>query len=262
MDETSSARTVVDSESKAAAKAERMIFIAQWLSATPNHDKKTQRRICARIRLAFAPAFGITQRVTENFQASDKFEAALRRFGEENSRDPNLEVINGVSQPREWLYAQRLTKWVLQLCPDASEELRLAARCQHICRWEIPRQSHPMTRAGYLQWRAALKKFHAQKAGDILRETGYPEDVIRRVQDLNLKKHFPDDPETRVLEDALCLVFLEFQFADLAAKTAENKTINALQKSWAKMSEVGRAEALKLNYGEREKALLERALNG
>ena len=200
----------------------------------------------------------------EAFQPRDvkRFEAALRRFEEENSHDPNIETVNGISHPREWLYAQRLTDWVLRLCPAASEELRLAARCQHICRWEIPRQSYPMTRAGYLQWRAALKKFHAQKTGDILREAGYPEDVIRRVQDLNLKKHFPDDPEARVLEDALCLVFLEFQLAGLAARTAEDKTINALQKSWQKMTGAARAEALKLNYGEREKALLERALNG
>jgi len=202
--------------------------------------------------------------VTEAFQPREvrRFEAALRRFEEENSHDPNLETVNGISHPRELLYAQRLTDWVLRLCPAASEELRLAARGQHICRWEIPRQSYPMTRAGYLQWRAALKKFHAQKSGDLLREAGYPEDVLRRVQDLNLKKHFPDDPEARVLEDALCLVFLEFQFADLAAKTAADKTINALQKSWQKMTEAARVEALKLNYGKREKALLERALNG
>jgi len=84
--------------------------------------------------------------------------------------------------------------------------------------------------------------------------------VVRCVQDLNLKKHFPDDPETRVLEDALCLVFLEYQLADLAVKTAEDKTVNALQKSWQKMTPAGRAEALKLNYGPREKVLLERAL--
>jgi hypothetical protein len=202
--------------------------------------------------------------VPEAFQASDvrRFEAALRRFEEENSHDPNLETVNGIFHPRELLYAQRLTDWVLRLCPAASEELRLAARCQHICRWEIPRQSHPMTRAGYLQWRAALKNFHAQKTGGILREAGYPEDVIRRVQDLNIKKNFPDDPEARVLEDALCLVFLEFQLANLAARTAEDKTINALQKSWQKMTGAARTEALKLNYGKREKALLERALNG
>jgi hypothetical protein len=201
--------------------------------------------------------------VSAPFRPNDpqRFESALRRFDGENSCDPNHEAVDGIRHPRELLYAQRLVNWVLQLCPGASEELRLAARCQHICRWEIPRQSYPMTRAGYLQWRATLKKFHAQKAGDILREAGYPEDVIRRVQDLNLKKHFPDDPETRVLEDALCLVFLEFQFADLAAKTAADKTINALQKSWQKMTGAARAEALKLNYGEREKTLLERALN-
>ena len=200
--------------------------------------------------------------MTENFQASDKFEAARRRFDEENSRDPNRETVNGIPHPRELLYARRLTDWVLRLCPVASEELRLAARCQHLCRWEIPRQSYPMTRAGYLQWRAALKKFHAQKTGDLLREAGYPEDVLRRVQDLNLKKHFPDDPEARVLEDALCLVFLEFQLADLATRTAEDKTINALQKSWQKMTPAARAEALKLNYGEREKALLQCARKG
>jgi len=200
--------------------------------------------------------------VPENFQPCAKFEAAIRRFDGENSRDPNHESAGGISHPRELLYAERLTNWVLHLCPNASGELRLAARCQHICRWEIPRDSYPMTRAGYLQWRATLKKFHAQKAGEILREVGYDENTVQRVQELNLKKNFPNDPEGRVLEDALCLMFLEFQFADLAAKTAEDKTINALQKSWQKMTEAARAEALKLNYGEREKALLQRAFNG
>ena len=197
--------------------------------------------------------------MTENFKPRDpkKFQAALRRFDEENSRDPNFEN----SLPRELLYVQRLINWVLKLCPDASEELRLAASCQHICRWEIPRNSYPMTRAGYLKWRAGLKTFHAQKSGEILREIGYGEKTIQRVQDLNMKNNFPSDPETRILEDALCLVFLEFQLADLAAKTAEDKTINALKKSWVKMSEAARAEALKLNYGEREKILLQRALN-
>ena len=201
--------------------------------------------------------------MTDSFQPRDpkRFEAALRRFDEANARDPNREVADGVPQPREALYARRLTEWVLRLYPNASEELRLAARCQHICRWEIPRDSHPITRTGYLQWRATLKKFHAQKAGEILREAGYAEDVTHRVQDLNLKKNFPNDPEARVLEDALCLVFLEFQFAELAARSDDDKMINALRKSWHKMTEPARAEALKFNFGPREKALLERAFN-
>ena len=187
---------------------------------------------------------------------TEKFDAAIRRFDEENSRDPNREN----SQPRELLYAQRLTDWVLKLSRDASEALRLAARCQHICRWQSPRENYPMTRPGYLKWRAELKKFHAQKSGEILHATGYDEETIRRVQDLNLKKNFPADPEVRVLEDALCLVFLEFQFAALAAKSDDEKMINALRKSWEKMTEAARAEALKLAYGEREKSLIARAL--
>ena len=187
---------------------------------------------------------------------TEQFQKAIARFDDENSRDPNLE--NGT--PRELLYAQRLTAWVLKLRPDASETLRLAARCQHICRWQSPRENYPMTKPGYLKWRADLKKFHAEKSGAILREVGYDEETIRRVQDLNLKKNFPADADCRTLEDALCLVFLEFQLAPLAAKSDDEKMVNALKKSWAKMTAAARAEALKLAYGEREKNLLARAL--
>jgi hypothetical protein len=196
------------------------------------------------------------------FQPLDpkRFASALRRFDEENSLDPNREEVGGVAHPRELIYAQWLTDWVLKLCPDASEELRLAARCQHLCRWMVPRNSYAMTRAGYLRWREDLKKFHAQKAGDILREVAYPEDVIVRVQNLNLKRNFPQDPESRVLEDALCLVFLERQFAALAAKTAEPKMITALQKAWKKMTPAAHALAKTLSYAPRETALLEKAL--
>ena len=198
----------------------------------------------------------------QQFQPSDpgRFAAALRRFDEENARDPNTELVDGAPQPRELAYARWLTEWVLKLAPNASEELRLAARCQHLCRWTIPRNSYPMTRPGYLKWREDLKKFHARKAGEILREAGYSDEITQRVQDLNLKKNFPRDPESRILEDALCLVFLEHQLAPLMEKTADDKIITALQKSWKKMTPAGHAEALKINYSPREKALLERAL--
>lgn len=189
-----------------------------------------------------------------------RFRAAIARFDAENALDPNTEPDGGVPCPRELLYARRLTAWVLRLQPGASESLMLAARCQHLCRWMIPRDCYPKTRPGYLQWRAELKKLHAEKAGAILRELGYPEDMVRQVQALNLKKNFPSDPESRVLEDALCLVFLEYQFAELATRTDEAKLINALRKSWNKMTETARAEALKLEYGERERELIGKAL--
>jgi hypothetical protein len=178
-----------------------------------------------------------------------------------NARDPNTETVAGQPQPRELLYAERLTAWVLKLNPNASEELRLAARSQHICRWEIPRHRYPFDRAGYLRWRAELKKFHAEKSGAILRECGYPEHTVQRVQELNLKLNFPHDPETQLLEDALCLVFLEYQFGDLAARTTAGKMISALQKTWAKMSTTARERARELTYTEMEQRLLASALN-
>ncbi len=190
----------------------------------------------------------------------ERFAIALRRFDEENARDPNLVQADGAAQPRELIYSHWLSDWVLKLCPQASEELRLAARCQHLCRWLVPRDSYPITRAGYLQWREGLKKFHAQKAGEALREAGYAQDLIARVQALNLKKNFPQDPESRVLEDALCLVFLEHQFASLARKTADDKMVNALQKAWKKMTPETRELAKNLQYGTEERALLQKAL--
>jgi hypothetical protein len=190
-----------------------------------------------------------------------RFQRALQRFDEENSKDPNIELAEEKPWPRERLYAERLYDWVLRLDPNASETLLLAARSQHICRWMIPRNKFEMTKAGYLKWRNELKKFHAQKAGEILKEVGYPDETINAVQALNLKKNFPDDPESRTLEDALCLVFLQFQFADLARKTSDDQVVNALKKSWNKMTPAAREEALKLPYAENESRLLKLALS-
>jgi hypothetical protein len=188
-----------------------------------------------------------------------RFQQALRRFDDENARDPNFVTIAGTVHPRELFYAQQLTEWVLRLCPKASEALQLAARCQHICRWMIPRNSYPMTRAGYLRWREELKRFHAQKSTELLREVGYLEEMIVRVRELNLKKNLGQDPECQVLEDALCLVTLQYQLGDLVDKMEPDKMVAILQKTWKKMSLAAQKEALGLSFSDREKNLLSKA---
>ena len=195
-------------------------------------------------------------------ETSERLAAALRRFDQENSQDPNFHVVDGARLPRELVYARWLGQWVLKLEPGASEVLRLAAHGAHLRRWEIPRSAYPATRAGYLRWRQELKEFHAQKAADILRNLGYADTVIARVEGLISKRAFPNDPESRVLEDALCLLFLEHQFAELAAKSADDKMINAVQKTWKKMSTKAQEIARGLPYGARERDLLTRALSG
>ncbi len=189
-----------------------------------------------------------------------RFSEAISRFDEENGRDPHIVEYQGVGQPHELLYAKRLTDWVLRLCPEASEPLLLAARCQHICRWLVPRSSYEMTRSGYLRWRADLKQFHARKSEEILREVGYDDSTIARVRDLNLKKRLGQDPDCQTLEDALCLVTLQYQLSDLVAKTDPAKMIGILQKTWKKMSEPARNYALALPFSETERRIIESAL--
>ena len=189
-----------------------------------------------------------------------RFSEAIRRFDEENGRDPHVVVVDGVTQPHELVYARRLSEWVLRLQPNASKPLLLAARSQHICRWLVPRSSYQMTRAGYLRWREDLKHLHAKKSAEILRDVGYDEMTIARVVQLNLKKGLGHDPECQVLEDALCLVTLQYQLADLMAKTDPDKMVGILQKTWKKMSDAARTEALALPFTEAEDALIQKAL--
>src|SRR5271165_1185982 len=189
-----------------------------------------------------------------------RFSKAVTRFDEENGRDPTLVVADEVAYPQELLYAMHLTEWVIRLNPEASEHLLLAARSQHICRWTIPRNTYEMTRAGYLRWRSDLKQFHAAKSAEILREVGYDDETIARVRNLNLKKLLGRDPDCQVLEDALCLVTLQYQLADLVAKTDPAKIIEILKKTWKKMSESARIHALKLKFSEMEKRLIEEAI--
>src|SRR5687768_13196830 len=126
-----------------------------------------------------------------------RFQQAIALIDEQNAQDPNREDVNGRPVPRELLYSQRLTTWVLRLNPSASEALLLAARSQHICRWKIPRSQYPATRPGYHQWKNDLKRFHANLSGEILSQARYDAETIARVRSLNLKEGFPVDPETR-----------------------------------------------------------------
>ena len=181
---------------------------------------------------------------------------AFEKFDAANADDPNRIDVDGVKLPKELVFAKRLTECVLELNPEASEALQLASRCQHLCRWEVPRSTEPMGRAGYLKWRAWLKKFHATKSAEILREVGYAEDMILRVQGLNLKKDLSSDPDCQTLEDGLCLVFLKYQFDALIASCDAEKMIRITKKTWSKMSAQGQKAALKLNYSAEAKAIL------
>ncbi|NVN19398.1 DUF4202 family protein [Muricauda sp. HICW] len=192
---------------------------------------------------------------------SEKLLEAFKLFDQANAQDPNKESFEGRSYPKELLYAQRMTDILNEFEPDASEALQLTARCQHICRWEIPRESYEMNRVGYLKWRQELKKFHAEKASNILRKVGYDEDTIDRVSFLLLKKQLKKDQETQTLEDVICLVFLKFYYEPFLTKHDDDKISSILQKTWVKMSQKGHEAALALAFSERGMELVSKALS-
>lgn len=192
--------------------------------------------------------------------ASEKLLEAFRLFDEANQQDPNTEEFKGKEYPKELLYAKRMTKKLNAFAPDATEALQLTARCQHICRWEIPRESYPMNKSGYLRWRQALKKFHAQKASIILKKVGYSADIIAKVAFLLEKKQLKKNEETQMLEDVICLVFLEYYFEPFAKKHPEDKTIAIIQKTWRKMSDKGHLAALQLPLSKKSSELVSKAI--
>jgi hypothetical protein len=190
-----------------------------------------------------------------------QFAEAIRLFDAANSEDPNLETgDDGQPIAKELLYAQRMTACLARVAPDAPEVVQLAARCQHIRRWSIPRQDFPMTRPGYHQWRNTLKKYHAELAGQLMAQAGYEPDMIGRVQQLVQKLRLKDDPEVQLLEDVICLVFLEYYFLPFAAQHPEDKVIEIVQKTWPKMTARGHELALQLPLPPLALALVGKAL--
>ncbi|MEI9921638.1 MAG: DUF4202 domain-containing protein [Bacteroidota bacterium] len=182
--------------------------------------------------------------------SSSLFNSAIKKFDDYNATDPN---------GKEVLYAQRMSERLSQFKPDAPEYLKLAVHCQHIGRWTIPRNTYPEGKKGYIQWRNKLKDFHAETAGSILEDCGYDQETIDKVKDLLEKKDLRSNPDTQLLEDVVCMVFVEFYLDEFAARHDDEKVIDILAKTLKKMSPAAIAVATTFSLDPRTKELLARA---
>jgi hypothetical protein len=178
---------------------------------------------------------------------SERFATAIALFDAANSEDPNQETAQGKSWPKELLYSQRMAEMLERFAPDANEQTQLAVRAQHIQRWKSPRDAYPMDRNGYLQWRTSLYKFHAETAGRLLAQAGYPDDFIEEVKQAVGKRGIKINPNSQMLEDCADLVFLEHYLLDFATKHpdySEEKWLEIIRKTWRKMSSPAQQFAL------------------
>lgn len=180
------------------------------------------------------------------YRMSERYDTAVQRLDALNADDPVKVFVNGVETSRLLAEADRVSAWILYLCPAASEALRLAARAQHLMRWKLPRSDYPEGRIGYRIWRRAAMDFHATETRRVLEGVGYDEDTIARVSEIVQKHGLRKNPEVQVMEDALCLSFLEHDLEAFAKKHTDEKLVHILKETWQKMSAAGHAAAIEL----------------
>jgi len=165
----------------------------------------------------------------------------------------------------ELMYADRMEAWVTRLVPAATPLLRLAARCQHLERWLVPRISFPEGKAGYLTWRRSLYKKQADRAKELLLLAGVAATEAEEVATWVSKTGLKTNPGTQALEDAACLVFLENEIEAFAAEHADyprEKFVDIIRKTWKKMSPRGQELAPTIALPPTIGALVTEAIGG
>jgi len=168
-------------------------------------------------------------------------QAVLDAIDAANSQDPNLED----GAPEALLYGQRMTAELNRLFPEASDELQIAARGQHVERWKLKRAEFPEGRAGYLAWRKAQGVHHAEVVMGLMQDAGYAADQTETAGRMLRKQGIKRETEVQALEDVICFVFLKWYFQPFAAKHSDEKIQRIVEKTARKMSQEGRARVLR-----------------
>lgn len=193
----------------------------------------------------------------------DRFDAVVRAIDAANADDPRQTVVGGVARPYEVVYSERMSQRLAAMYPEASELLRIAARAQHIRRFDIPRNRYPEGRDGYNQWRKACRDHHGEVITRLMRQAGYDDGEIAHVVAIVKKEQLKKDRESQALENVVDVVFLEHYLDEFLAKYAaydDDKIVDILGKTLRKMSPKGHAAALELPMPDRTRRLVEAAV--
>ncbi|MGC3835903.1 DUF4202 domain-containing protein [Moritella viscosa] len=159
--------------------------------------------------------------------SEQRIQQAIQLIDEINQCDPVSETVDGIAQPKEWLYGVRMSECLAE---------------------------------GYNQWRQSLGRLHAEEAMAIAEKVGCAQDEVQSIGRMLRKEKLKRDPQVQALEDVICLVFLKYYFTAFSEKHTSEKLIVIVQKTWAKMSEKGHEAALKLPFTLDQQALLAKAL--
>lgn len=198
-------------------------------------------------------------RTVETGLAMDAYQRARQGIDAAHDADPERTEDGWAA---ETVYADRMEAWLVRLNPDATPLLRLAARCQHLERWSVPRGSFPLDKPGYHAWRRLLYTKQSERARALLVSAGVAAAEAEAVAVWVSKTGLKTNPGTQALEDAACLVFLEHEILGFVQRHADyprEKLVEILRKTSRKMSPAATAAALALPLPEPVGALLREA---
>ena len=168
-----------------------------------------------------------------------QYTKAVELINSVHNQDPNSETIDGVDIKAELLYSQRMLAILQKVQPNASLELQLAAQCQHISRWSIPRTTFSMDKKGYYQWRAAIMEHQLSVTSSVLKQAEINEQSIEIVVDTLKNKADKTNINASIIEDTACLTFIKWYLVPFAGQFDPEKAKVILQKTVGKMSERG-----------------------
>lgn len=187
------------------------------------------------------------------FHSRQRYQAVIDDIDAANADDPRTAVMGDLERPYEVVYAERMSQRLAAMYPEASDLLCIAARGQHIRRFDIPRTRFAGGRDGYNEWRRTCREHHAELLREIMSRHGYGNSDIEHVVKLVRKEQLKKDKESQALENVVDIVFLEHYFAEFCDKNShydDAKIIDIIGKTLRKMSPKGHQTALALDLPE------------
>ncbi len=172
-----------------------------------------------------------------------RWRAAVIVFEAHHAADPRTLVRADTTTTVSLDYHARVSAWVRRIDPTAPLPARLGALAQHVRRFEFPRDAYPPGVQGYKRWRVLAGVRQAELARLELERIGYDEPTIAHTCDVMLKKRLANDVAAALLEDAVCVRFVQDELATFAQQRQPEAVRVIIAKTWAKMSSAGHRAA-------------------
>lgn len=188
-----------------------------------------------------------------------QYHKAKEKINQEHSLDLTFNTEGGIEYPAELLYSNRMLSILELVLPESSNVMKIAALCQHLKRWQIPRDNFPYDRRGYHEWRRVVMDYQLEQTRLVLSDVGIEKDDITQITTILKEQGNKLNRDSQIIMDTACLVFLKWYMEPFSAKHQHEKVFDILKKTMRKMSSNGIKLIAKLDLSTSSQHLIEQA---